>query len=183
MVKKAHNCEDFLEEHAATLEQQYHYVGSGLSNVFLTGINYFVCSVCRKEVADIPAIKELLTAIARTIVEKHSPLIGPEVRFLRKRLQKKGVEFAPMISVTPEHLSRMEGQDRPLGDLGRDKLIRLLYKGLSGDKALQKVYSTEKKFEEWITAISDATGSERIIANYKRKSREQWHVETQIQAA
>lgn len=174
--KEIHACEEHLEEHLATPEQPYRYVGSGLPNVFLAGIKYFVCKICGKQSAEIPAIKELLSAVARSIVKKQSRLTGPEVRFLRKRLSKKGIEFAPMIGITPEHLSRVEGTEKPLEDAGRDRLIRLIYLNLAGDDQLkkEKVFSIEKKFEEWITALFGPP--ERIVA--ERRKNKKWAVET-----
>ena len=61
--------------------------------------------------------------IARAIVETEVRLTGPEIRFLRKRLGKKAVEFAQIVGVTPEQVSRWENNAN-LPDASTDKLIR-----------------------------------------------------------
>jgi len=63
-------------------------VDCGLSDVYLVGIRYFVCE-CGETVAEIPAIRQLLSLIARDLVEKPKALAPEEIRFLRKRLGKK----------------------------------------------------------------------------------------------
>ena len=97
-----HDCEESAIERLATLNAQYHYVNSGLSNVYLAGVKYRVCRECNKQEADIPALKQLLESIARALVEKRSKLNGPEIKFLRKRLQKKQTDFASFLSLTPQ---------------------------------------------------------------------------------
>src|SRR5260370_20196249 len=96
-----HTCDDSSEERRASNESRYHYVGYGLSNVYLSGVKYSVCRRCGMQSAEIPALKELLKALARTIVEKRSQLTGDEIRFLRKRLGKKSADFAAMLGLTP----------------------------------------------------------------------------------
>src|ERR1700738_4083910 len=105
----------------STLENPYKYDGSGLPNVFLVNVTHSNSSV------DIPQIKDLFKSIADRLVMKSSALIGCEVRFLRKRLGKKGIDFSKAIGITPESLSRIECDYLPLKDLGRDRLVRLLY--------------------------------------------------------
>src|SRR5437773_345905 len=104
-VAAAHDCEDRAEKRVATPDAPYHYVGSGLPNVYLVGVTYYVCPECGSQAAEIPGMKNLFEALGRTIVSKSSGLTGPEFRFLRKRLRKKAIEFAPMVSLTPEYLS------------------------------------------------------------------------------
>jgi len=167
-------CEDHAEKRSAVAGAEYHYVGSGLPNVYLVGITYFVCKECGKQAAEIPAIKELHGALARTIVSKTSPLTGPEVRYLRKRLSKKAIEFAPMISLTPEYLSALENSPDPV-DPGRDKLVRVIYRAMAGDKKLRAVFEKGEDFQRWITSIHNTGMGERIVAS--RLKNNQWRVE------
>jgi hypothetical protein len=60
------------------------------------GIRYFVCE-CGEIVAEIPVIRQLLSLIARDLVEKPKALAPEEIRFLRKRLGQKQVDFANQI--------------------------------------------------------------------------------------
>jgi DNA-binding transcriptional regulator YiaG len=123
--------------------------------------------------ADASRAKELFAALGRTIVSKASPLTGPEVRFLRKRLGKKAIEFAPMVSLTPEYLSALENNPDPV-DPGRDKLVRLIYRELSGDKQLKKVFEKGQDFERWITSIHKSCVGENIFATHLRNN--QWRL-------
>jgi putative zinc finger/helix-turn-helix YgiT family protein len=115
-----------LEEKKATSDLPYHFVGSGLPNVYLIGIKYKVCKTCAGQAADIPAIKQLMQVIARAVVESEAPLTGPEIRFLRKRLGKKSSEFGRLIGVTAEQVSRWENEHNP-PERSADKLIRVFY--------------------------------------------------------
>jgi DNA-binding transcriptional regulator YiaG len=128
--------------------------------------------------ADIPALKNLLASIATTVVNKASALTGAQVRFLRKRLNRRSLDFAAMISVTPQHLSKIECQDeeKPL-DPGRDKLIRVIYRALSGDRKLKDVLSKEVEFEQWIASIHGKGNGERIVATWL--ANHQWRVEAE----
>src|ERR1035438_2277387 len=175
-----HCCEGCAQKRSATPETPYHFVGSGLPNVYLVGIDYYVCAECNKQAAEIPAMKQLFEALGRTIVSKQSPLIGPEVRFLRKRLAKKAVEFSPMVSLTPEYLSALENNPDPV-DPGRDKLVRVIYRALSDDKKLKDVFQKHQDFQKWITSIHKTGRGERIIASRLRNN--QWRVETELIAA
>jgi DNA-binding transcriptional regulator YiaG len=175
-----HSCEGRAKKLSATADAPYHYVGSGLNNVYLVGINYYVCRECGKQAAEIPAMKALHEALGRTIVSKTSPLTGAEVRFLRKRLGKKAIEFAPMVSLTPEYLSALENNPDPV-DPGRDKLVRVIYRAMSGDKTLKAVFDKEVDFQRWITSIHNSGMGERITAS--RLSNNQWKVESAPVAA
>jgi DNA-binding transcriptional regulator YiaG len=64
--------------------------------------------VSAEVVAEIPAIRQLLSLIARDLMEKPKALAPEEIRFLRKRLGQKQVDFANQIGVRPETLSRFE---------------------------------------------------------------------------
>jgi DNA-binding transcriptional regulator YiaG len=125
----------------------------------------------RVSLADASRAKELFAAFGRTIVSKASPLTGPEVRFLRKRLGKKAIEFAPMVSLTPEYLSALENNPDPV-DPGRDKLVRLIYRELSGDKQLKKVFEKGQDLERWITSIHKSCVGENIFATHLRNNME-----------
>src|ERR1700733_5987621 len=105
MTTQEHDCEASASEFKSTTEKPYHYVGSGLQNVYLVGVKYWMCPVCGRPSAEIPALKPLLQSIARTLVEKKSPLIGEQVRFLRKGLGRASKDFAALIGVTPERYS------------------------------------------------------------------------------
>ena len=55
------------KEYFATEEKPFHFVDSGLDNVYLIGIKYFVDENGHK-IAEIPALQQLMQLIARDIV-------------------------------------------------------------------------------------------------------------------
>src|ERR1035437_1428887 len=102
-----------LTEHLATDENPFHFVDSGLDNVYLVGIKHFT-SPDGRTVAEIPALKQLMRLSARDLVLSKSDLTGREVRFLRKRLGKKGTEYCKYLGLEPETLSRIENGKQPI---------------------------------------------------------------------
>jgi putative zinc finger/helix-turn-helix YgiT family protein len=172
MVEPARkNCECDLEARQATKEEPYRFTESGLSNVYLSGVRYFVCPKCGKQSAEIPAVKRLLNLIARTIVERETRLGGQEIRFLRKRLGKKASDFAQIIGVTPEQVSRWENDANP-PEASADKLIRVYYAMLSGDSQLRKrfAHDMESEFEKWLVSMSGRKQLLRIDAVPNRRT-------------
>lgn len=167
-----HSCEICRETKRATHESPYHFTDSGLPNVYLTGIRYFVCAKCNKQAAEIPAVKELMKAIARAVVGKETSLSGPEIRFLRKRLGKKATEFAQIIGVVPEQVSRWENAANP-PEKSADKLIRLYYSLESGDKALEKKLHAD--MARLATVRAEPEHLQRIEAAIGRK--QEWMAE------
>lgn len=174
-----HDCEASAIQYKSTPERPYRYVGSGLNNVYLVGVKYWVCSICGKQAAEIPALRPLLQSIARTLVEKKSPLIGEQVRFLRKRLERQSKEFAAMIGLTPERYSAMEAKETPLAE-GRDKLIRMVYRVLSGDRKLRTALSDGSQLEEWLLALHGRDNSESIIGTWLGSRKKEWRVEAAL---
>lgn len=136
-----HDCERFSVEAQATDTNPYHYVESGLGNVFLVGIQYWTCERCGKQYAEIPAIKALHRLIARTLVFQSAVLGGEELRFLRKRLGKNSTEFAAIVGVALETYSRFEnGKQEPSKTY--DHLVRLYYALNSDDRGLCELART-----------------------------------------
>jgi DNA-binding transcriptional regulator YiaG len=136
--------------HTATSAKPYHFLDSGLPNVYLVGVKYWVCGKCGAQSAEIPAPEQLMNVIGESVVMKAGILTGPEIKFLRKRVGKKAADFAALINKTPEHFSKLETGGLPLAE-STDKLIRLTYGLLSGNGELFARISA--KVEEWLNAI------------------------------
>ena len=150
-----------LEERVATRKAPYHFVDSGLSNVYLVGIRYSVCRSCGKQAANIPAVKQLMQALARAVVENEAPLSGSEIRFLRKRLGKKASEFAGIIGVSDEEISRWEN-DKVGPSKSADRLIRVFYAMLSEDRELK--HRIDKELESFLTMFTGESQETEIVA-------------------
>jgi putative zinc finger/helix-turn-helix YgiT family protein len=151
MTDRDHDCTESLKQHIATRAKPYHFLDSGLPNVYLSGVKYWVCAKCGAQSAEIPAPEQLMNVIGESVVMKQGILTGHEVRFLRKRVGKKAADFAALINKTPEHFSKLETGALPLQE-PTDKLIRLTYGLLSKDKEL--LTRLAPKVEEWLNAIA-----------------------------
>jgi DNA-binding transcriptional regulator YiaG len=139
-----------LKQHTATPAKPYHFLDSGLPNVYLVGVRYWVCRKCGAQSAEVPAPEPLMNAIGESVVMKPGILTGQEIRFLRKRAGKKAADFAALINKTPEHFSKLETGGLPLQE-PTDKLIRLTYGLLSRDSEMLARIS--RKVEEWLHSI------------------------------
>jgi transcriptional regulator with XRE-family HTH domain len=177
-----HDCEESADTYTSSPDKPYHYVGSGLRNVYLVGVKYWLCRLCKRQAAEIPALNQLLASIARTLVEKKSPLIGEQVRYLRKRLSRPSKEFAAIIGVTPERYSAIEGSEVSLAE-GRDKLVRMVYRVFSGDRKLQKALAHAQQIEQWLLALHERGGAECIVGTWLGASSRRWRVEETALAA
>jgi putative zinc finger/helix-turn-helix YgiT family protein len=151
-MKTDHKCKIRAKELRATVDHPYKFWDSGLSNVYLVGIKYWVCEECGSQAAEIPALEQLMSVIAKAVVMKPALLRGEEIRFLRKRLGKKAADFAELVNKTPEHFSKLENDQLPLQE-DTDKLIRLTYGMLSGDREL--LADIAAKAEQWLRSISN----------------------------
>jgi transcriptional regulator with XRE-family HTH domain len=118
----------------ATEEEPFHFVDSGLDNIYLIGIKYFVDGEGNIS-AEIPAGKQLMRLIARDIVTSPLDLTGKEIRFLRKRLGKKAIEYCTYLGFSPETLSRIENGKQAIS-IQSQKLARLSYCAFSEDPEL-----------------------------------------------
>ena len=85
MTDPHHDCAKSLKRHLATNARPYHFLDSGLPNVYLIGVTYWTCTECGAPWAEIPAPEQLMNVIGELIVMKPGMLTGQEIRFLRKR--------------------------------------------------------------------------------------------------
>ena len=120
-----------LIERIATEAEPFHFTDSGLDNVYLVGIKYFV-KTDGTFIAEIPAIQQLMYLIARGLVFSDSELDGSEIRFLRKRLGCKSSEFAKFLSVDLSTLSRIENE-KQASSPQVSKLVKIVYTILCQD--------------------------------------------------
>ncbi len=63
----------------STEVEPYHFVGSGLRNVYLVGVEYEVDSTTGMQSAAIPCLPALMEAIGKVLVEKTTALTGDEL--------------------------------------------------------------------------------------------------------
>src|ERR1700752_2186101 len=106
MVK--HNCENNAIEKVSTKRTPYWFVMSGLPNVYLVGVKYTVCKKCKMQAAELPCLTKLLRTIAMAVADSPKPLTGREIRYLRTILMQSSRDFAAIVGVTPDQVSRWE---------------------------------------------------------------------------
>jgi transcriptional regulator with XRE-family HTH domain len=156
----------------STKHKPYHYLGAGLPNVYLVGVEYTVDGETGEESVGIPCLPDLLNALAVAVVTKDSTLTGEELRFLRKRLGKSSKDFAALVGLTSEQYSRIE--NGAVLTTPNDKLIRLMFIGLYVAKALFSKDLMEKVAgSNWAAAVNH---EERIIATHD--AGQSWIVQT-----
>jgi putative zinc finger/helix-turn-helix YgiT family protein len=105
--------------------ENYRYTACGLSNVTLIGVDVRRCAKCGDHEVVIPRIEELHRVLAAAVVRQASRLTKDEIRFLRKYLGYSGVDFAKVVGVSAETISRWENGKEKMGS-SAEKLVRML---------------------------------------------------------
>lgn len=89
----------------------HHYTESGLLNVTLMNVEIRSCPSCGEREIVIPRIEELHRTMARAISQTTAKLTPEEIRFLRKWLGLATSDFALVMGVRPETVSRWESKE------------------------------------------------------------------------
>ena len=111
----------------------YHYLGSGLPDVYLKNVKWAICSECKEITVEIPRIGQLHRCIAWLIILKKSFLTGQEMIFLRKTLRKNQREMAESLGVSQVSLNRWERESRRGHTKALDSYFRMVYLQLHDD--------------------------------------------------
>lgn len=119
-------CDRRMDRRRTDLHRPYRYTECGLDNVLLVGITVHTCGRCGMELPEIPKAEALHQLIAEHVARTPGrKLNGEEIRFLRKQGSMPAHEFATLLGVSAEYLSRVENGRAPsLGDAA-DRLVRL----------------------------------------------------------
>ncbi|HEV8202316.1 MAG TPA: helix-turn-helix domain-containing protein [Candidatus Polarisedimenticolia bacterium] len=164
-------------EVVSTAAAPYHYLRSGLPNVFLLGVKRRHCQECAVETVAIPRLGQLHEVIARVLLEKPAGLTGAELRFLRKHVGLSAVDFSGQLQKDPSTLSRIENGQQSLG-VSTDKLARaiVLAEIEHGDhqdlkttasaflRRKQRFLKPRKKAQETQLEFASGTWRERVAA-------------------
>jgi len=103
----------------------FHYRMSGLDGIYLTD-GFDVVTSHRGEGIVFHDLPGLHRAIGRHLVKNRKKLLGKEIRFLRKDMDRTQAELAQLLSVTGQQVARWEkGQSAMPG--AADAMMRLLY--------------------------------------------------------
>ena len=106
--------------------QTWHYTESGLDDVYLYNVEVRACVSCDAKSPRLPRISDLHATIGRAVALQKTSLSGSEARFLRKHLGLQAKEWAVLLRLPPETLSRWENDKQVIGAQS-DSLLRALY--------------------------------------------------------
>ena len=93
--------------------------------VLLLNVPKHVCPNCGEEAVSFPDAEGLHRALSLAIIQEDRPLMGSELRFIRKTLDWSATKMANAIGVNPKHLSRWENGHDPVGAQS-DRALRYL---------------------------------------------------------
>lgn len=101
--------------------EQYHYLESGLDNVFVSGVGIYKCK-CGETYVQLPGVENVHNQIASALLRKNSLLTAAEAKFVRKWLGLKSDELAKALGYTRVSVSRWENKSVPES---ADRALRL----------------------------------------------------------
>lgn len=100
---------------------------SELLDVVLVGVTVWRCNSCGEEEIEIPRIEELHSLLSKEVAKRPGRLKPGEIRWLRTHLGYSSVDFADLMGVTPETVSRWESKKNPTRmSLPAERLLRVL---------------------------------------------------------
>lgn len=101
-------------------------LGSPFDVILVGSVKREICEGCGKTLKTIiPDLEGLLHKIAATRASISRKLTGEEIRFLRHCVGWKAKDVAKKLEMTPENLSRVEKNSKPLG-IQSERLFRVL---------------------------------------------------------
>lgn len=115
---------------------EYHYMESGLDNVYLKNIIIYECS-CGVSCPSIYKMPYLNDLIVNKLFEKRSLLKGNEIKFIRKSLTMSSRKYSKILGVGFTTYSKWENDRQAHSELN-DRLIRttaLIYQGKDPKRA------------------------------------------------
>jgi DNA-binding transcriptional regulator YiaG len=112
----------------------------------------------------IPRIEKLHRAIAEALARKPAPLIGEEIRYLRKFMGMSSEDFAGYMGVSREHVSRWESGAKVMSPTA-DRLLRLL---------IAKVQPIDDYSVEQLRDVARSSVRQRPVRRVFRTTAEGW---------
>ena len=131
------------------------YDVGGLPHVELHGVNTERCKACGKEEVAIPRIAQLHRVLADVLVKQPRMLASVEIRFLRKHVGLSTAEFAEMMGVSRETVSRWETAANPMGTVA-DRLLRMI--------VLQHEPTESYAVEDLLRSLNDTPAPKKLSA-------------------
>ena len=107
---------------------KYHYIESGLDNVFINGLEPVV-DADGDQVIEIPFIAALHAEIARGIVMSKGAISGKELRFLRTEMGMTQAQLSEKVGVDSQTVGRWEREETPF-----DSNAELVIRRIAGER-------------------------------------------------
>ena len=95
--------------------QDYHYTESGLPNVILRKAPVYVCPRHGAQAVVLRGVDRIHGDIRRALMERGTPLSGPEIRFLRKYNRWRQAELAERLGVHKITIAKWESGTLAVG--------------------------------------------------------------------
>jgi len=105
----------------------YHYIESGLKNIWLRN-GYVEHDTPYGKGVSVEDVTGLHEAIALQLAKKPGKLTGPEIRFLRKEMEMSQTSLASFIGVSAQSLALWEKSKGRI-TVPAERLLRLIVKG------------------------------------------------------
>jgi len=150
---KKENCIN-CQNQATVTRGSYRFEGVGLP-LTLENIELVKCEHCGTVDPIIPNMDELMHTMALAVICSPCKLDGARLRFLRTYVGKGSAEFAKLLHLDKTTMSKMENDERSIGDQ-TDRLIRLLVVNLSPE-----LKNKVKQLIEVLPDIKDCCPSEK----------------------
>lgn len=132
---------------------KYHYVESGLDNVFIEGLEP-VIDDDGDEVITIPYVAGLHAEIARGIVTRSGTINGAELRFLRTEMGLTQSELATKVNVDGQTIGRWERGEHPI-----DKNAETVIRRIAGERLIE---AFDQSIEDLVRQIQSISNDKEI---------------------
>jgi DNA-binding transcriptional regulator YiaG len=133
-----YKCEDCGSQLTIKIEPIYHYTESGLENVYLENQEVEFCKKCKAGAPRFRRINQLHETIGRALAQQPAPLVGAQLRYLRKHLAYSTREWAALLRVDAATVNAWESGETALGPQ-IDLLIRLVWFHLLAERTGAKL--------------------------------------------
>ncbi len=118
------------------VRRDYHYTESGLPNVTLVNTPLYVCTRHGVQAVILRGIDRIHGDIRRFLLDRRTPLTGPEIRFLRKYNRWTQAELATRLGVHKITVAKWESGALTVSVANQQRL-RLLFTELETFQKLQ----------------------------------------------
>ncbi len=122
--------------------------------VLINTVDKHECESCGTASVDIPDLPGLIACVAVYRATMPWRLQGFEIKFLRKAMNISAKQFAELLEVQSETVSRWENDKAPMGP-ANEKLLRLLTAHTLADRAPGVLHSADTIAQLKISAVQD----------------------------